>query len=234
MLVGHSGVGQVDAGERPRAGRRARGRQRQPGDRPGPAHVLVRGRAAAGRTTDGWIIDTPGLRSFGLAHVAARQRRCRRFPEFAGRAGRVPARLQPHRGRLRARGLGRRARWSRAAARLDSLRRLLRSREGLDPVDTADRGQLTAPARRASPARRRAAAAPQSAAGRWCRRRCPGPAAGSPARSVNAPPASSTMICSAARSHSVTSVSAETSTRPRRPARATRSLRRRGSATPCG
>ena len=37
---------------------------------------------------------------------------------------------------------------------------------------------------------------------------------GMPARSVNAPPASSTMICRAARSQSVTSVSAEMSAAP--------------------
>ena len=129
--------GQVDAGERPRAGRRARGRQREPGDRPGPAHVVVRGRAAAGGAADGWIIDTPGLRSFGLANVAA-DSVLSAFPEFAG----VLAECPPGCTHIEAGcalddwvaahgGPG-------AAARLDSLRRLLRSREGLDPVDTAD------------------------------------------------------------------------------------------------
>ncbi len=86
---------------------------------------------------DGWIIDTPGLRSFGLANVAA-DSVLSAFPEFAG----VLAECPPGCTHIEAGcalddwvaahgGPG-------AAARLDSLRRLLRSREGLDPVDTAD------------------------------------------------------------------------------------------------
>ena len=85
----------------------------------------------------GWLIDTPGLRSFGLAHVAA-DRVVSAFPEFAEAIANCPpgcnhleaecaldAWVADHGGAA-------------AAARLDSLRRLLRSREGLDPVDGAE------------------------------------------------------------------------------------------------
>jgi ribosome biogenesis GTPase / thiamine phosphate phosphatase len=84
-------------------------------------------------TGGGWIIDTPGLRSFGLAHVAA-NRVVSAFPEFADAIAQCPpgcSHLEPgcalddwvaeHGGPAE-------------AARLDSLRRLLRSREGLDPA----------------------------------------------------------------------------------------------------
>jgi ribosome biogenesis GTPase / thiamine phosphate phosphatase len=81
---------------------------------------------------DGWVIDTPGLRSFGLAHVAP-DRVVRAFPEFADALAQCPPGcshletgcaladwVAEHGGPAE-------------AARLDSLRRLLRSREGLDP-----------------------------------------------------------------------------------------------------
>ena len=86
---------------------------------------------------DGWLIDTPGLRSFGLAHVAV-NRVVSAFPEFADAIADCPpgcshleaacaldAWVAEHGGPA-------------AAARLDSLRRLLRSREGLDPADAAE------------------------------------------------------------------------------------------------
>ena len=82
----------------------------------------------------GWIIDTPGLRSFGLAHVAA-DRVVSAFPEFAEAIASCPPGcthldagcalddwVAAHGGPAE-------------VARLDSLRRLLRSREGLDPAD---------------------------------------------------------------------------------------------------
>jgi ribosome biogenesis GTPase / thiamine phosphate phosphatase len=82
----------------------------------------------------GWIIDTPGLRSFGLGHISA-DRVIASFPDLAEGAAQCEpgcSHLEPgcclddwvaeHGG----------------AARLDSLRRLLRSREGLDPTDTTD------------------------------------------------------------------------------------------------
>jgi ribosome biogenesis GTPase / thiamine phosphate phosphatase len=82
----------------------------------------------------GWIIDTPGLRSFGLAHVAA-DSVVSAFPEFAEAIASCPPGcthldagcalddwVAAHGGPAE-------------AARLDSLRRLLRSREGLGPAD---------------------------------------------------------------------------------------------------
>jgi ribosome biogenesis GTPase / thiamine phosphate phosphatase len=79
----------------------------------------------------GWIIDTPGLRSFGLGHIAL-DRVVRAFPDLAdGTAGCPPgcshlgdecnldAWVAEHGG-------------GPLAARLDSLRRLLRSRDGTD------------------------------------------------------------------------------------------------------
>jgi len=79
--------------------------------------------------SSGWIIDTPGLRSFGLGHVAA-NRVVSAFGEFADAIAECPpgcTHLGPgcalddwvgeHGGPA-------------AAERLDSLRRLLRSREG--------------------------------------------------------------------------------------------------------
>jgi ribosome biogenesis GTPase / thiamine phosphate phosphatase len=79
----------------------------------------------------GWIIDTPGLRSFGLGHVAA-DKVVSAFEEFADAIEGCPPGcshldagccldewVAVHGGPA-------------AAARLDSLRRLLRSREGLD------------------------------------------------------------------------------------------------------
>jgi ribosome biogenesis GTPase / thiamine phosphate phosphatase len=82
----------------------------------------------------GWIIDTPGLRSFGLGHISAGSV-IQAFPDLAEGATQCQpecSHLEPgcclddwvaeHGG----------------AARLDSLRRLVRSREGLDPTDTTD------------------------------------------------------------------------------------------------
>ena len=59
--------GQVHAGQPARSGRRPRGRRGQR-HRQGPAHLDQRGRPAR-CPAGGWIIDTPGVRSFGLAHV---------------------------------------------------------------------------------------------------------------------------------------------------------------------
>jgi ribosome biogenesis GTPase / thiamine phosphate phosphatase len=90
----------------------------------------------------GWIIDTPGLRSFGLGHISAAGV-IRAFPDLAEGAAACPpgcTHLEPdcalddwvaeHGG----------------AARLDSLRRLLRSREGLDPTETTESSEPAAPA----------------------------------------------------------------------------------------
>ena len=58
---------QVDAGESPCA-RGGSGHRRGVGSRQGPAHLDAVGGAAAARV-GGWVIDTPGIRSFGLAHI---------------------------------------------------------------------------------------------------------------------------------------------------------------------
>jgi ribosome biogenesis GTPase / thiamine phosphate phosphatase len=91
-------------------------------------------------TGSGWIIDTPGLRSFGLGHVAA-DRVISAFPEFAGAVAQCP----PGCSHLAAGCVL--DEWTAehggptAAARLDSLRRLLRSREGPDRADSDEPGQ---------------------------------------------------------------------------------------------
>lgn len=79
----------------------------------------------------GWIIDTPGLRSFGLGHMSP-ERVVQAFPDLAEGAEHCPPGCD-HRGPecalddwVAAAGGGP------LAARLDSLRRLLRSREGTD------------------------------------------------------------------------------------------------------
>ena len=74
----------------------------------------------------GWIIDTPGVRGFGLGYVSP-QRVLEAFPDLAGPAADCP----PGDDHLGAEcGLDEWAREHGAQARLDSLRRLLRSREG--------------------------------------------------------------------------------------------------------
>ena len=82
----------------------------------------------------GWVIDTPGMRWFGLGHIAPARvvRRSRDLAE--GTAGARPG--APTRSRS--------AGWTPGsppaaadAARLDSLRRLLRSLEGLGSGDSA-------------------------------------------------------------------------------------------------
>ena len=92
----------------------------------------------------GWIIDTPGLRSFGLAYLTP-DRVVSAFGEFADAltecepgCSHIDADcaldewVAEHGGAT-------------AAARLDSLRRLLRSREGLDPGERAAEDPPDAP-----------------------------------------------------------------------------------------
>jgi ribosome biogenesis GTPase / thiamine phosphate phosphatase len=83
----------------------------------------------------GWIIDTPGLRSFGLGHMSP-ERVVRAFPDLAEAAEERCSSGCDHLGPecaldewVAAAGDGPRGP---LAARLDSLRRLLRSREGTD------------------------------------------------------------------------------------------------------
>jgi ribosome biogenesis GTPase len=86
----------------------------------------------------GWIIDTPGVRSFGLAHVAA-DRVARAFPDLADGTAHCPPHCTHLTGDcalddwIREQGHGDPGREARLRARLDSLRRLLASREGEDP-----------------------------------------------------------------------------------------------------
>ena len=82
----------------------------------------------------GWIIDTPGLRSFGLAHVTP-EGVVRAFPDLAGGVAACPpgcTHSEPDCALddwVRDQGSD-----PRLVARLDSLRRLLRSREGAEPT----------------------------------------------------------------------------------------------------
>lgn len=81
---------------------------------------------------EGWLIDTPGLRGFGLAHIAP-ERVVRAFPDLAPGTLACPrgcTHLEPDCALddwVRDQGGD-----SRLVMRLDSLRRLLRSREGGD------------------------------------------------------------------------------------------------------
>jgi ribosome biogenesis GTPase / thiamine phosphate phosphatase len=98
----------------------------------------------------GWIIDTPGLRSFGLGHVSA-ENVIKAFPDLAEGA----ATCQPGCGHLDAScNLDAWAASHGATARLYSLRRLLFSREGRDPADPAeaDSAQTGPPSADALPA----------------------------------------------------------------------------------
>lgn len=81
---------------------------------------------ALGLPGGGWIIDTPGLRGFGLGHVTP-QRVVAAFPDLAEGTRDCPPGCD-HRGDGCA--LDEWARAHGAEARLDSLRRLLRSLEG--------------------------------------------------------------------------------------------------------
>jgi ribosome biogenesis GTPase len=77
---------------------------------------------------DGWLIDTPGLRGFGLGHVSL-DRVVEAFGDLAEGAAACPPgcdHLSPDC------GLEEWAREHHAEARLDSLRRLLGSREETD------------------------------------------------------------------------------------------------------
>jgi ribosome biogenesis GTPase / thiamine phosphate phosphatase len=134
VLIGHSGVGKstlvnalIPAADRavgvvnPVTGR---------GRHTSSSAVALRLDGPEGR---GWVIDTPGLRSFGLGHVSA-ERVVQAFPDLAEGAANCPSGCthpeQAHPGQACA--LDEWAREHGSTVRLDSLRRLLRSREGAD------------------------------------------------------------------------------------------------------
>lgn len=81
----------------------------------------------------GWIIDTPGLRSFGLGHMSA-ETIVAAFEDLAERASDCPAGC----GHLGPDCVLGQAVTASGAARLDSLRRLLRSIEGSDHGSMSD------------------------------------------------------------------------------------------------
>jgi ribosome biogenesis GTPase len=130
VLVGHSGVGKStlvnalipDAGRRVGEVSPVTGRGRHTSSS-AVALPLPRG---------GWLIDTPGLRGFGLAHVAPDQV-VHAFGDLTGGVAACPpgcTHLEPDCALddwVADQGGG-----PRLVARLDSLRRLLRSREGRD------------------------------------------------------------------------------------------------------
>jgi ribosome biogenesis GTPase / thiamine phosphate phosphatase len=130
VLVGHSGVGKStlvnalipDAGRAVGTVSPVTGRGRH------TSSSVVALRLRGG----GWIIDTPGLRSFGLGHISA-ERVTAAFPDLAEGLAQCPPNCS-HLGDDCALDA-----WvsehddsGALAARLDSLRRLLRSREGRD------------------------------------------------------------------------------------------------------
>ena len=135
VLVGHSGVGKStlvnalipDAGRAVGTVSAVTGRGRH------TSSSAVALRLPGG----GWLIDTPGLRSFGLGHIVAGPDRARPSPIWP-RERQTARRAAPTWSRT--------ARWTPGsppqggvplAARLDSLRRLLRSLEGLGSGDSA-------------------------------------------------------------------------------------------------
>jgi ribosome biogenesis GTPase / thiamine phosphate phosphatase len=131
VLVGHSGVGKSTL-----VNALVPGADRAVGT---VSPVTGRGRHTSSSAValplrgGGWLIDTPGLRGFGLAHVAP-ERVVRAFPDLAPGAAACPpgcSHLEPDCALddwVRDQGGD-----SRLVTRLDSLRRLLRSREGEDP-----------------------------------------------------------------------------------------------------
>jgi ribosome biogenesis GTPase len=129
VLIGHSGVGKStlvnalipDAGRAVGRVNPVTGRGRHTSS----SAVALRLDGPAGQ---GWVIDTPGLRSFGLGHVSA-DRVVQAFPDLAeGTAGCPPGCAHLEEGCA----LDDWVREHGGAARLDSLRRILRSREGTD------------------------------------------------------------------------------------------------------
>jgi ribosome biogenesis GTPase len=140
VLVGHSGVGKStlfnalipDAGRAIGSVSPVTGRGRHTSS---SALALRLPGDAAGGSGSGWLIDTPGLRSFGLGHISAASV-LRAFPDLAERAEECLPGCNHAEGEpgcaLDEQAAGQGAASPGSVARLDSLRRLLRSREGSD------------------------------------------------------------------------------------------------------
>ena len=130
VLVGHSGVGKSTL-----VNALVPGTARATGE---VNDVTGRGRHTSSSAVvvrlpgGGWVVDTPGVRSFGLAHVDP-DRILRAFPDLAAGTGECPrgcSHDEPECGLdefVASGGAG-----PAGPARLDSLRRLLRSRAGAD------------------------------------------------------------------------------------------------------
>ena len=130
VLIGHSGVGKStlvnalipEAGRAVGAVNPVTGRGRHTSS----SAVALRLESPDG---DGWVIDTPGLRSFGLGHVSP-DRVVRAFPDLAEGTAECPSNCTHLEEDC---ALDDWAAAQNATARLDSLRRLLHSRESPDP-----------------------------------------------------------------------------------------------------
>ncbi|HEX9035126.1 MAG TPA: ribosome small subunit-dependent GTPase A [Streptosporangiaceae bacterium] len=82
----------------------------------------------------GWLIDTPGLRSFGLGHLSP-ERVAQAFPDLAEGTALCPPGCDHLGAECALDGWVAASGSNSLAARLNSLRRLLRSREGTDEQD---------------------------------------------------------------------------------------------------
>jgi ribosome biogenesis GTPase len=128
VLIGHSGVGKSTLVNALVPGAdRAIGRVN---DHTGRGRHTSTSAVALRLPGGGWVVDTPGVRSFGLAHVDP-DRLLRAFPELAGGTAECPRGCSHDEPEC---GLDAWVEQGHAgpsgAARLDSLRRLIRARSG--------------------------------------------------------------------------------------------------------